>query len=126
MIAADVARLSKLAAETEAVLAAIMTASLPVLASIESELIPAAATTFVPPPVTPAVVEASRTNGSRQTDSVPREYDNVHRTAKLIALPMVVAGSSRAEVEQHLRRSLGLSDPEPVLDHVFGTSPARR
>jgi hypothetical protein len=33
---------------------------------------------------------------------------------------MAVAGRSREEVERHLRESLGLSDPSPVLDRVFG------
>ncbi|MEA2266519.1 MAG: hypothetical protein QOE27_2102, partial [Solirubrobacteraceae bacterium] len=49
----------------------------------------------------------------------PAETD-LQRTARLIALPMAVAGRSREEVERHLRQSLGLSDPAPVLDRVFG------
>jgi hypothetical protein len=35
---------------------------------------------------------------------------------------MAVGGSSRAEVEQHLRQDMGVQEPEPLLDDVFGAA----
>jgi gas vesicle protein len=52
----------------------------------------------------------------------PREVEN----ARLIALQMKVAGSGRSEVEDHLRKSLRVEDPTPVLDAVFGEVKAER
>lgn len=47
---------------------------------------------------------------------------------RLVALQMAVAGGNRGEVEGHLRRAFDLSDPQPILDDVFGrgTSPGTR
>jgi hypothetical protein len=42
--------------------------------------------------------------------------------ARLVAIEMAVGGSSRAEVEQHLRDRLGVAEPEPLLDDVFGAA----
>ena len=42
--------------------------------------------------------------------------------ARLVAIEMAVGGSSRAEVDQHLRERLGVADPEPLLDDVFGVA----
>lgn len=42
--------------------------------------------------------------------------------ARLVAIEMAVGGSSRAEVEQHLRAELHVADPEPLLDDVFGVT----
>ncbi|HXE44887.1 MAG TPA: hypothetical protein VN635_06790 [Conexibacter sp.] len=50
-----------------------------------------------------------------QTDGVPS-------AARLVAIEMAVGGSSRAEVEQHLRDRLGVAEPEPLLDDVFGVA----
>jgi hypothetical protein len=46
----------------------------------------------------------------------------VPSAARLVAIEMAVGGSSRAEVEQHLRDGLGVADPEPLLDDVFGAA----
>jgi hypothetical protein len=46
----------------------------------------------------------------------------VPSAARLVAIEMAVGGASRAEVEQHLRRELGVSEPEPLLDDVFGVA----
>ena len=54
-------------------------------------------------------------NGSDTETPVPS-------AARLVAIEMAVGGSSRAEVEQHLRDELGVSDPEPLLDDVFGVA----
>jgi hypothetical protein len=44
----------------------------------------------------------------------------VPSAARLVAIEMAVGGSSRAEVEQHLRDQLGVAEPTPLLDDVFG------
>lgn len=41
-------------------------------------------------------------------------------SARLVALQMAVAGSSRVEVEGHLRKVFDLPDPDGVLNDVFG------
>jgi hypothetical protein len=46
----------------------------------------------------------------------------VPSAARLVAIEMAVGGSSRAEVEQHLRAQLGVAEPEPLLDDVFGVA----
>jgi len=46
----------------------------------------------------------------------------VPSAARLVAIEMAVGGSSRAEVEQHLRDQLGVAEPEPLLDDVFGAA----
>jgi ketosteroid isomerase-like protein len=40
--------------------------------------------------------------------------------ARLAAVDMAEEGSSRDEVESHLRDELGVEDPGPILDEVFG------
>jgi hypothetical protein len=40
--------------------------------------------------------------------------------ARLMALQMAMAGRTRAEADADLRHGLGVADPEPVLDDVFG------
>ena len=56
---------------------------------------------------------ATETNGSE----IP-----VPSAARLVAIEMAVGGSSRAEVERHLRDELGVQEPEPLLDDVFGAA----
>jgi hypothetical protein len=46
----------------------------------------------------------------------------VPSAARLVAIEMAVGGSSRAEVEEHLRGRLGVAEPEPLLDDVFGAA----
>jgi hypothetical protein len=46
----------------------------------------------------------------------------VPSAARLVAIEMAVGGSSRAEVETHLRDGLGVTEPEPLLDDVFGVA----
>jgi hypothetical protein len=73
-----------------------------------------------PAPV-PGPVGSTPETDAAVPDRPPRSAEtDLQRTARLIALPMAVAGRSREEVERHLRQSLGLSDPTPVLDRVFG------
>jgi hypothetical protein len=44
--------------------------------------------------------------------------------AKLIAIQMAAAGSTRAEVESHITAALGVEEPAAVLDDVFGAGSA--
>jgi hypothetical protein len=46
--------------------------------------------------------------------------DDGVRAATHVALRMAVAGVPRKEVAAHLRDTLQLVDPGPVLDYVFG------
>jgi hypothetical protein len=63
----------------------------------------------------PAATEpAAESNG---TSEIPAPS-----AARLVAIEMAVGGSSRAEVEAHLRDALGISEPAPLLDDVFGVA----
>lgn len=42
-------------------------------------------------------------------------------SARLIAIEMAVAGSSRGEVGRRLHAEFGIAEPKPVLDEVFGS-----
>ena len=33
---------------------------------------------------------------------------------------MAAAGSTRAQIESHIRETVGVADPSPILDDVFG------
>jgi hypothetical protein len=44
--------------------------------------------------------------------------------AHLLAIQMAAAGSTRAQIESHLRETLGIPDPRPILDDVFGPGTA--
>jgi hypothetical protein len=41
---------------------------------------------------------------------------------RLIATQMAIAGSTRAEIQDHLRERFGVNDAKPVLDEIFGDS----
>jgi hypothetical protein len=62
----------------------------------------------------PEHAEPPNDNGN---DAIP-----VPSAARLVAIEMAVGGSSRAEVEEHLRERLGVREPEPLLDDVFGAA----
>jgi hypothetical protein len=40
--------------------------------------------------------------------------------ARLVAVQMAVAGGSRGDVDQHLRRALGVEEPGGILEGLFG------
>lgn len=52
----------------------------------------------------------------------PSDEPTVPSAARLVAIEMAVGGSSRVEVEQHLRDGLDVADPQPLLDDVFGVA----
>lgn len=39
---------------------------------------------------------------------------------RLVAMQMAVAGSSREQIDDHLREAFQVSDPSPILDDLFG------
>jgi hypothetical protein len=49
-----------------------------------------------------------------------REAEDDDLAARLVALQMAVAGANRGEVESYLALNFGLSDPERILNDVFG------
>lgn len=91
---------------------------------------PAAPAPAPPPAAEPAAAPASApaATWSRNDHAAepPREQPAAEppapSAARLVAIEMAVSGSSRAEVETHLRRDLGVADPQPLLDDVFGTA----
>lgn len=66
-------------------------------------------------PSVASVEPAVGANGHAADAAVPS-------AARLVAIEMAVGGSSRAEVEEHLRTELGVGEPEPLLDDVFGVA----
>lgn len=52
-------------------------------------------------------------NGGR---AVPPRIQDV----RLVATQMAIAGSTRAEIEAHLRGELGFAEVEPMLNQIFG------
>lgn len=74
----------------------------------------AASASAGPEDAKPAGSNADARNGDADV-SVPS-------AARLVAIEMAVGGSSRAEVEEHLRGQLGVAEPEPLLDDVFGAA----
>jgi hypothetical protein len=77
----------------------------------------------------PEHVEPATTNGPEAeapepvaTNGQAGDQPPVPSAARLVAIEMAVGGSSRAEVEQHLRGTLGVADPQPLLDDVFGVA----
>jgi vacuolar-type H+-ATPase subunit H len=48
------------------------------------------------------------------------ERDRRADGAHIVAIQMAAAGRTRADTESHIRDSLGIADPGPVLDEVFG------
>lgn len=64
-----------------------------------------------PSPAAPAAPPAPPAPATRW-----RELDD----ARLIATQLAAAGSTRAEVGTHLRGVLGIADPGPTLDDIFG------
>jgi hypothetical protein len=65
-----------------------------------------------------------------ETGESARETPTLAATdsARLVAIEMAVAGSTRTEVALRLRDEFGLQRPDPILDDVFGpgTGPESR
>lgn len=43
---------------------------------------------------------------------------------RLVAIQMAAAGSTRAQVREHLRDAIGVADPRAILDEIFGAGAA--
>jgi hypothetical protein len=72
-----------------------------------------------PPPASPAPVAAPTTPEPSplvEEAAIAREFDG----ARLMAIEMAVAGSSRGEVGERLSRDFDITDPSLILDDVFG------
>lgn len=91
---------------------------------------PAPAAAPTPPPPSPARREPAPPPPARRPEPVPSTSEAARRVedksdarfdgARLVALQMAVAGSTREEVHAELQRSFRLADPSPILDDVFG------
>lgn len=66
------------------------------------------------------VADAPAPDHARNGEASNGAEGAVPSAARLVAIEMAVGGSSRAEVEEHLRAQLGVAEPEPLLDDVFG------
>jgi hypothetical protein len=73
-----------------------------------------------PPPVPPSPPAAPEARRPASPDHPPRHRFRRGNGAQVVAIQMAAAGNTRADVESHIRESLGVEDPEPVLDEVFG------
>lgn len=91
------------------------TRNVPPTPSPEAE--PAAAAAQ-PATETAAPLPTPAANGAFTDDAEPP----VPSAARLVAIEMAVGGSSRAEVEEHLRTDLDVAEPQPLLDDVFGAA----
>jgi hypothetical protein len=70
-----------------------------------------------PPPVRrPEPVQSAPEPPRRVDDKSDARFDG----ARLVALQMAVAGSTREEVHAELQRAFRLADPSSILDDVFG------
>lgn len=56
--------------------------------------------------------------------SVGRRPTPISEGVRLLATQMAVAGSSRSEIEDRLRRELDVSDPEALVDELLGSARA--
>jgi hypothetical protein len=69
-----------------------------------------------PPPRRPEPVQRAPEPPRRVDDHSDARFDG----ARLVALQMAVAGSTREEVHSELQRAFRLADPSSILDDVFG------
>jgi vacuolar-type H+-ATPase subunit H len=69
-----------------------------------------------PDPLDRAPEPSPGTNGQTVEDPTDARFDG----ARLVALQMAVAGSSREEVAAELQRAFRIQDPSSILDDVFG------
>jgi len=69
-----------------------------------------------PPARRPEPVQTAPEPPRRVDDKADARFDG----ARLVALQMAVAGSTREEVHSELQRAFRLADPSSILDDVFG------
>jgi hypothetical protein len=77
-----------------------------------------------PPPRREPAAHVRRPEPVPSTPESPRRVDDKSDArfdgARLVALQMAVAGSTREEVHSELQRAFRLADPSSILDDVFG------
>lgn len=74
-------------------------------------------------PAATTVTEPAGERAVRASDEAATDGEAaVPSAARLVAIEMAVGGSSRAEVDEHLRTRLAVEDPAPLLDDVFGAA----
>jgi hypothetical protein len=83
---------------------------------------PAPAAPVAASPPAPEATWTRNGHGDEPEPAVTETDTQAPSAARLVAIEMAVGGSSRAEVESHLRDDLGVADPQPLLDDVFGTA----
>lgn len=75
-------------------------------------------------PVAPEIADG-HANGFEEQATEAVEVDTretpVSEGVRLLATQMAVAGSSRSEIEDRLRRELNVRDPETLVDEVLGS-----
>ena len=89
----------------------------PIRSSAPPEAAPQPRREPAPAPVRrPEPVQSAPEPPRRQEDQSDARFDG----ARLVALQMAVAGSTREEVHSELQRAFRLADPSSILDDVFG------
>jgi hypothetical protein len=83
----------------------------PVGAAWPQDVQPAASTPRAPEPAP----EPSGPASERRAPGQPSANG-----ARMVAIQMAAAGSTRVQVESHIRETVGVPDPSPILDEVFG------
>jgi hypothetical protein len=71
------------------------------------------------PPFTPRPPAAPPTPPTADGGFAERSWQDLNG-ARVVAIRMAAAGSTRGQVEGHIRDALGVDDPQAVLDEVFG------
>jgi outer membrane biosynthesis protein TonB len=79
-----------------------------------------------PPAAKPPEPASEPIKAERRAEPPAEQDDSQFDGARLVALQMAVAGSTREEVEAELQRAFRLTDPSAILDDVFGESGPRR
>jgi hypothetical protein len=74
-----------------------------------------------PGPAPPHAAAPEPTREPGEPPPEPGEENEDLDAARLAAIQMAVAGSTREEVERHLRERFGVRSVDPILDDVFGT-----
>jgi len=87
--------------------------------AVPAAAVPAAPAPAAPPTPAPAPPQPPpdlRSERPPQRNATWRDLDE----ARMVAIQMASAGSTRADVRGHLNEALGIPDPERTLDEIFG------
>lgn len=95
-------------------------ASIPPPAALAAEASAPPAAQVVELHRTPAVEPPPEQEPMRHDEPLSADDAAAGDAARLVALQMAVAGSTRGEVAEHLQRAFAIEQPHPILDEVFG------